>query len=195
MHKRSRIAIVSASVAAVALLLVVAFSVADEYFEHDEHHEKWKDKHHDKKNKHDSQDSSSATENHVYVSLCGGCHWAYVPALLPSKSWENILATLPEHFGSDVQITDQQRKEVAMYLLSNASDKSSLKVGRKITQSLGGAIPGRIVDVPYIVRKHKKIDRAILSLESIKTLSNCIACHPSAANALFNDDDVRIPSK
>jgi len=195
MYKRSKLAIVTVSVATVALLLVVVLSVADEYFEHEEHHEKGTNKHSDKKKKHGYNETITTIESKVYVESCGVCHWAYVPALLPYKSWENVIGTLSDHFGNPVQLTDQQLKDVTAYLLSNSSDKSSLKIGRKITQSLGGSIPGRVVDVPYIVGKHKKIEQATFSRESVRSLSNCIACHPSAANGMFDDDDVRIPSK
>lgn len=192
MRKRAKIVIFTA---AVAVLFVAAFSLADEYSEREEHHERVDDKHHGKKRKHGSSDNTQFTENSVYISACGGCHWAYVPALLPSKSWENILATLSGHFGSEVQLTGQQQNEVTSYLLSNASDKSSLKIGRKITQSLGATIPERITDVPYIIRKHHKIDQETFSSKSVKSLSNCIACHPSASSAKFDDDDVTIPKK
>ena len=34
----------------------------------------------------------SAVNNPTYKEQCGGCHFAYQPGLLPSGSWEKILA-------------------------------------------------------------------------------------------------------
>jgi len=191
MHKYSKPTLALVSIVAVLLLFEAGFSVADDYFEH---HEKERNEYHGKKH-HGDKRAAQIVVNSMYTEACGGCHWAYAPALLPSRSWENILAALNDHFGNDVVLTDQQRKLVYDYVIANAADTSNLKIGRRISHSLAGAIPGRIVDVPYIVRKHRKIDQSTFSRKSIGSLSNCIACHPSAPSARFDDDDVTIPQE
>jgi len=114
---------------------------------------------------------------------------------LPAKSWENILATRKDHFGSEVVLDEQQRDSIANYLVSNAADKSSAKIGNKIARSLGGAAPGRIVEIPYIIKKHRKVGQALFSRKSVGSMANCIACHPGASNARFDDDDVMVPQE
>lgn len=59
--------------------------------------------------------------------------------------------------------------------------------------SLGGATPLRITEVPYILKKHHKISPDVLRRPSIQTLSNCAACHRTAANGVYDDDSVAIP--
>lgn len=182
------------SVVAVILLGGAIFSVADEYHERRGHSKKDGSEHRGRDG-HESSLSEQQAANTSYEKSCGGCHWAYVPALLPSKSWENILETLNDHFGNDVVLSAQERSDVYSFLTSNSSEKTSAKIGRKISQSLGGVSPSRIVDVPYIQRKHRKVDQATFLRNSIKSLSNCIACHPSASVSRFDDDDVKIPSE
>ncbi len=172
----------------------VIFSVADDYFEHEEHSGKDGGKHQNKEG-HGSNHGKQLIANTSYEKSCGGCHWAYVPVLLPSKSWTNILATLNDHFGNEVIVTAQQQSDISNYLVANSSENTSSKIGRKIIQSLGGVSPIMVTEVPYIQNKHRKIDKAIFSRKSIKSLSNCIACHPSASGGRFDDDNVKIPSE
>ncbi len=186
--------IVAGSVAATVLFMLAAHTAEDKYFKHDEHHKDKKSESHEKHGD-KARSVASSTMSSVYTNACGGCHWAYIPELLPSKSWEIILSTLNSHFGNDVVLTDQQRGELSTYLIANAADKSSSKIGKKITQCLAGASPIRISEVPCIVRKHRKIDQATFARKSVNGLSNCIACHPSAANSRFDDDSVTIPSE
>ena len=58
---------------------------------------------------------------------------------------------------------------------------------------LGGQVPIRITDIPYIRKKHHELDPAIFKRKSIGSLSNCIACHTTAENGIYDDDDVKIP--
>lgn len=182
------------SVAASILLGVTIYSVADEYHGHRGRSGKDGSKHHDKAG-HGNSHGAQPAPNASYEGACGGCHWAYVPALLPSKSWANILATLNDHFGNEVVLTEQQRSEISNYLNTNSAENTSAKIGRKITQSLGAFCPCRVIDVPYVQKKHRKIDASTFSRKSIKSLSNCIACHPSASSTRFDDDDVKIPAE
>lgn len=191
-NKRSFIAL--ASIASAVLLSLAAYSVADEFREHHGRHEKEQRMSHGDKNN-GKKHGTPLPPDSTYTSSCGGCHWAYAPPLLPSKSWENIMSTLGYHFGNEVILTAKQRDDISRYLLTHAADKSSLKIGGNITQSLAGSTPGRIIEIPYIIRKHRKIDQAVFSRKSVTSLSNCIACHPSASRAIFDDDDAKIPSE
>ncbi|OLN30880.1 Diheme cytochrome c [Desulfovibrio sp. DV] len=132
--------------------------------------------------------------NSDYVASCGGCHVAYVPQLLPRPSWEQILSRLDDHFGSAVVLSDQEKNTVSGYLLTNAADVTPMKLGRRIVHSLSGTVPARITDIPYILHKHRGLSAEVLARKSVNSLANCVACHPGAASARFDDDQVAIPA-
>jgi hypothetical protein len=64
---------------------------------------------------------------------------------------------------------------------------------RQIMRSLGNQVPLRITDIAYIRKKHHEISPNVLKRESIGSLSNCFACHTTAENGIYEDDNVNIP--
>lgn len=138
--------------------------------------------------------SSTTAPPSMYEKACGSCHMAYPPMLLPAASWSKIVPTSGEHFGDKLDLTADQLREVQSYLTTNAADRVSAKLGRKITESLGGASPELISEVPYIVRKHRKVPPATFARTSVGGLGNCMSCHPGAVRGDFNDDAVKIPN-
>ncbi len=140
-----------------------------------------------------AKSAMSPVSNPVYQEQCGACHFAYQPELLPSGSWLKILAKLDDHFGEVLPLAPETIDQIASYLDANAAERSREKRAVKIVNSLQGATPLRITEVPYIVHKHRKISSDILRRPSIGSLSNCIACHRTAANGVYNDDSVSIP--
>lgn len=133
------------------------------------------------------------TPSPQYEQACGSCHMAYPPMLLPAASWRQITPDSGEHFGDKLALDATQLREVQAYLEAHAADRTAAKRARKIMASLGGATPERISDVPYIIRKHRKIAPDVFKRPSVGGLSNCVSCHPSAARCAFDEDDVRIP--
>lgn len=170
---------------------IVTYCVADDIIEHGEHRKESTKKKH--KNDH-AEGRAEQAQNAVYETSCGSCHWAYAPQLLPKKSWEKTLASLGEHFGSAVHLTEQDQRAVSSFLLSNAADVSSSELGRKITRNLGGAAPSRVTETSYIQKKHHEIGLEIFARQSVGGMANCIACHPGAASLDFEDDRVQIPA-
>jgi hypothetical protein len=129
----------------------------------------------------------------AYKEQCGACHFAYQPDLLPSGSWRKILGKLDDHFGEVLSLSPEMVDEIGRYLEANAAERSSAKRAVKIVDSLGGATPLRVTEVPYILRKHKGVSADVLRRPSIKSLANCIACHRTASNGVYDDDSVSIP--
>ncbi len=129
----------------------------------------------------------------AYTENCGACHIEYHPGLLPSGSWEKILASLPDHFDELIEIDAESAKKIYAFLNANAANHSSTGLAVKIMKGLGNQLPQRIIEVPYVRKKHWKISDAIFKRKSIGALSNCSACHAGAANGNFEDDDVVIP--
>lgn len=135
--------------------------------------------------------------NPAYRADCGACHLAYLPALLPSASWRNILQKLPEHFGEQVDLEPGRRQELADYLAANAAERCDARLAGKIMASLGGQAPLRISQVPYLVHKHQDDDLPAdaFSRPGVGSLANCAACHTSAEQGDFNEHRVRIPPR
>ncbi len=178
-----------------ALLLSPALSLAGHHFEDGNGHgrsQDWSPKH---GKRHQGGRAEAFVANDAYIAACGGCHWAYVPQLLPRASWETILAQSEDHFGNALALSQQEKSVLSGYLSANAADVTSLKLGRKIMRSLNGVAPLQIRAIPYILHKHQGISPAVFSRKSINSLANCIACHPGAASACFDDDSVVIPAQ
>lgn len=175
----------------ITAVSIFAYCVAEDTIEHDEHRRESTEKKH--RNSHTGGQTKQA-RNAAYEAICGSCHWAYPPQLLPKKSWEKTLSSLEDHFGNAVQISEQNQRTASSYLLNNAADVSSSEVGRKIHRSLDGESPTRVTEVPYVQRKHHEISPEIFARQSIGGMANCIACHPEAASLDFEDDRVQIPA-
>jgi len=131
--------------------------------------------------------------NPIYKEECGACHFAYQPELMPEASWMKILTNLNDHFGESIELDDDSRKAISVYLKSNSAEYSSAKRAVKIIRSLGNQVPLRITDIPYIREKHHDISANVFKRKSIGSLSNCSACHTTAENGIYEDDNMKIP--
>jgi hypothetical protein len=184
------------SIILVALLLMVNGVFYAALADHDEHKERKRyQKGHGNSSEHDSESYLNPVSNPTYKEICGDCHFAYQPALLPSGSWEKILARLDDHFGEEIDLDQESKKIIAEYLKANSAEYSSAKRAVKIMRSLRGQTPMRITDVPYIRHKHEDDDipADAFTRKSVGSMSNCIACHTTAENGIYDDDHVVIP--
>lgn len=166
----------------------------DDYGDHDR-----KGKHRERKREHNRDDDHHESylrqvNNPIYKGECGACHFVYQPELLPSVSWIKILENLDDHFGEAVELDDDSKKMISDYLITNSAEKSSAKRAVKIMRCIGNQVPLRITDIQYIREKHHEISSDVLKRKSIGSLSNCSACHTTAASGIYDDDNVRIPN-
>jgi len=129
----------------------------------------------------------------AYIKECGACHFTFQPGLLPSGSWEKIMADLSNHFGDDASLKEETKVDILTYLRAGAAENSSAKRSVKIMRSLGDQTPLRITETPYIIRKHDELSDRIIKRKSIKTLSNCLACHTSAKRGIYSERYIHIP--
>lgn len=179
--------------------LFLTFSCIYEALSDDDHYKKryryrgGRQKVDDDRNGHDNNDYLKPVTNQTYKETCGECHFAYQPELLPSASWLKILSQLNDHFGEEIETDPVTIENISDYLTTNGAENSSAERSVKIMRSLGGHVPIRITDIPYIRKKHHELDPAIFKRKSIGSLSNCIACHTTAEKGIYEDDDVRIP--
>jgi len=142
---------------------------------------------------HDRNDYLKPVTNQTYKETCGECHFAYQPELLPSASWLTIMSQLNEHFGEAIEAESGTITIISDYLKTNGAEASSAEIPVKIIKSLGRQTPVRITDIPYIRRKHRKLDPAVFKRQSVGSLANCPACHISAEKGIYDDDDVKVP--
>jgi hypothetical protein len=131
--------------------------------------------------------------NQTYKEACGACHMTYQPELLPSGSWGKILNNVKDHFGEPVEVDAASKGVIEKYLLDNAAERSQGKLSLKIVRSLRGETPLRITEIRYIRSKHREIRPEVFKRKTVSSLSNCSACHRTADQGIYEDDNVRIP--
>lgn len=158
----------------------------------DDHKHRKRNRKRHRDNEHDGS-YLKLVNNLTYKEECGACHFAYQPELLPEASWMKILTNLDDHFGESIELDDDSRKAISDYLKSNSAEYSTAKRAVKIMRSLRNHVPMRITDTPYIREKHHEISPNVFKRESIGSLSNCSACHTTAENGIYEDDNVKIP--
>lgn len=133
-------------------------------------------------------------DNAAYRQECSSCHFLYQPGLLPARSWEKLMGETDRHFGEDLALDEATVKELTAYLAANGADRQTNKRSRRIAASISpSAAPVRITEVPYIVKEHREVSKQTFSRPSIKTFSNCGACHTKGADGNFEEDFVEIP--
>ncbi len=142
---------------------------------------------------HGESKSLPKVSNAVYKRSCGTCHFAYQPGLLPGASWRKILNDPAGHAGGDLSLDARTKAEIEKYLLQNSAEKTQSKRSRKIVASIGSDVPTRISEVPYIKEKHHEIEQRVFSRKSIGWRGNCVACHRTAEEGDYDDDNVTIP--
>jgi len=114
---------------------------------------------------------------------CSSCHIAYRPNFLPRAAWKQVMATLNKHYGTDASLSDADTAEIAAWLEKAALDVGEVPPNLRITESF------------WFKRKHgtNHVKAEVWQRASIKSRSNCQACHVDAAKGDFNEHKIRIP--
>ena len=125
-----------------------------------------------------------STVNAKFVQECAGCHMAFPPGLLPAASWTKMMAGLDKHFDVDASVTPAEATEITNFLVKNASNRWTATTA-----------PLRITDSVWFKTKHssREIAPAVWKRASIKSASNCMACHTGADKGDFNEHNIKIP--
>lgn len=119
-----------------------------------------------------------------YRQECGACHVAYPPGLLPAASWQRLMNSLPEHFGTDASIDADAVRRIAGWLDANAA------MGRRTREA---PPEDRITRSAWFVHEHDEIAPAVWKRASVKSPANCTACHTRAEQGDFSERQLRIP--
>lgn len=115
-------------------------------------------------------------DNLIYIDYCSGCHDLYLPGLLPSSSWRRILFDLDTHCNKPPSIEQVDLMMIEGYLVANAAEKDGSNHSKLIVESLAGAIPMHIFEVPYIKEAHDSI-ADVFKRKSVGNRAHCSACH------------------
>lgn len=137
-----------------------------------------------------------AALNPKFKAECTSCHMAYLPGLLPERSWTKMMNSLETHFGEDASLDEKTKKEILDFLIQNSSDHAYSRRGKKILATIGkNEAPQRISETGYFNRKHDEIAASVYKRKAIGSKANCLACHAGAEAGDFSDDGVRIPKE
>lgn len=130
------------------------------------------------------QRQTSAPMLPLYKQECAACHLAYAPQLLPAASWQRLMNNLPQHFGTDASLEPAQVQALSKWLALNAA-----------TTTRRAQVPpqDRITRSAWFIREHDEVPLSTWKRASIKSASNCMACHTQAEQGNFNEHFIRIP--
>lgn len=133
-------------------------------------------------------------DNELWRDECGKCHSEFYPALLPSRSWEKILAEKDNHFERKLKFDAPTAAAVLKFLTDNSADKHFTEAAFKIEQSIPkDSTPLRITETPFWVKKHRNIKDEDWVNPEVKHKYNCVACHEDAKAGTFEDAAMHIP--
>ena len=134
--------------------------------------------------------------NQLYIKECGSCHFPYQPGLLPANAWTKMMGNLENHFGSDATLSTDNFQTLSKYLNDNSAEKNmQYKRSNRIVSSLSAnQIPDSISTTPYIIKKHREIRKDLITQKEVKGLFNCVACHTTANQGIYNERDIKIPN-
>lgn len=128
-----------------------------------------------------------------YAAECGACHLAYPPGLLPARSWVKLLDGLADHFGQNAELDAEARGRLGAWLEVNAAESRSHALSKKVLKSAGAGVPLRISALGFIQHEHDEVAGDVWSRPAVKTVANCGACHTTADEWMFDEDQVKIP--
>jgi len=170
-----------AAAAATLLLLGHGTQAADDRFD---------------RSKYDGLGGFRPVTNDLYRKECGSCHFAYLPGLLPARSWKVVMERADEHFGESLGLAPERLAQIQAYLVENAADKVPDKGSEVLLERLDpDETPGRITALPRVFRDHVIVREVIKISGAVKarTLTNCDACHRKAGQGSFANKDLIVP--
>lgn len=119
-----------------------------------------------------------------YQQECAACHVAYPPRLLPAESWQRLMRGLPNHFGTDASLDAASVKQLSTWLAQHAATGKSAQAAPP---------EDRVTRSAWFQREHHEISPRTWQLPSVKSASNCLACHVRANQGVFDEHEIRIP--
>lgn len=121
-----------------------------------------------------------------YQQECAACHIAYPPGMLPATSWQHVMKTLDQHYGSDASLDAASVREIGIWLQTHAGTYK--RVSEAPPQN-------RITQSAWFLRKHnaREVAPDVWKRAVVGSAANCAACHTQAAQGSFSEREIRIP--
>jgi cytochrome c553 len=125
-----------------------------------------------------------AKVNPTWAKECSACHIAYAPGLLPADSWRKLMSGLDKHFKADASLSAKENQEITAFLVANAANRWT-----------GNAAPMRITETQWFKSQHngREVPAEVWKRASVKSASNCQACHAGADRGDFSERSIKIP--
>lgn len=134
----------------------------------------------------DSDEYFKPVDHAATKTECKACHMAFPASMLPARSWQAIMDTLPDHFGEDASLEEKTRAEITAYLTGNAAPEKS-RIAKSVAKSDQPVL--RISDMPWWVRAHDgEVSPKAFENPKVGSKANCVACHSGAEKGYFEDD-------
>jgi hypothetical protein len=142
----------------------------------------------------------------TYTKECGGCHFVYLPGLLPARSWQALMAKSNDHFGESLSLAPETARHIQEYLTANAGDHSDYLGAQVMDQRLPKrATPIRITSSSLFKQEHFSILYTIGAVggwntrkefppQAIRQVMNCDGCHEKAAAGSFALRKIAVPN-
>ena len=131
----------------------------------------------------------------AYAKECGSCHFAYLPGMLPARSWQALLQQ-KTHFGESLALAPDTHQKIEAYLAANAADHSAYEGSHVILSRLpDSATPLRITQLPLMRQYHSMVSK-LMGAGAVPVkggLGNCEACHADAASGDFGLKKIHVP--
>ena len=110
---------------------------------------------------------------------------AYPPGLLPAASWQHLMGSLNQHYGTDASLDAASAQAISAWLKTNAGSYKRL---------LEAPPQDRITKSAWFLREHnaQEIGPAVWKRAAVGSAANCTACHTKAAQGTFNERDIQI---
>lgn len=133
-------------------------------------------------------------ENDLWRKVCGECHLAYHPSLLPARSWKKMMLEQDEHFEETLDLDNESVEIISEFLLTHAAESHWTKTAWKMDHSIPmDQAPQRITETSYWLQRHRMLTAEIWQFPSVKSKANCNACHWDAQAGTFEAAAMYLP--
>lgn len=133
----------------------------------------------------------------VFAHECGRCHTPYAPALLPARSWQQMMMQLDHHFGVSLSLDEPQRLAILRWLTEGAADVPSANpLVRGINRDIPpDRTPRYITRSGYFAFMHASVSASVWKRAANASPAQCGSCHPRADRGHYGASEVRIPGQ
>jgi hypothetical protein len=124
----------------------------------------------------------------VYIKECGSCHVAFPPQLLAADDWQRVMNNLEKHYGDNAAIADSMQREITDFLVRRA-DPGNYSAG---ANSMRWPLP-KPTRSSWFQHTHHKITATLWTGPTVRSASNCGACHIKAEQGSFKKEEIQMP--